>query len=82
MIPTDPTAIGFGGPAARFVGQSVARKEDSRLLTGHGQYVDREQQLVDAHLADPKRGRAEADTRRIYAGVFALGVRPTVERAK
>jgi carbon-monoxide dehydrogenase large subunit len=25
---------------ARFVGQRVARKEDSRFLTGHGQYVD------------------------------------------
>ncbi len=29
-----------GTPAARFVGQSVHRKEDRRLLTGHGQYVD------------------------------------------
>jgi aerobic carbon-monoxide dehydrogenase large subunit len=27
-------------PAARFVGQAVHRKEDRRLLTGHGQYVD------------------------------------------
>src|SRR5215467_7937336 len=26
--------------AARFVGQSVTRKEDQRLLTGHGLYVD------------------------------------------
>ena len=26
--------------AARFVGQSVTRKEDRRLLTGHGRYVD------------------------------------------
>src|SRR5437763_16604408 len=26
--------------AARFVGQSVTRKEDGRLLTGHGEYVD------------------------------------------
>jgi carbon-monoxide dehydrogenase large subunit len=26
--------------AARFIGQSVNRKEDRRLLTGHGQYVD------------------------------------------
>src|ERR1700682_6373124 len=26
--------------AARFVGQSIARKEDPRLVTGHGQYVD------------------------------------------
>jgi aerobic carbon-monoxide dehydrogenase large subunit len=29
-----------GAPAAPFVGQSVHRKEDRRLLTGHGQYVD------------------------------------------
>ena len=28
------------GTAARFVGQSVTRKEDARLLTGHGEYVD------------------------------------------
>src|SRR6188472_628225 len=27
-------------PAARFIGQSVSRKEDPRLLTGHGEYVD------------------------------------------
>jgi carbon-monoxide dehydrogenase large subunit len=27
-------------PAARYVGQSVTRKEDRRLLTGHGLYVD------------------------------------------
>ena len=29
-----------GSPAARFVGRSVHRKEDRRLLTGYGQYVD------------------------------------------
>ncbi len=28
------------GSAARYIGASVHRKEDSRLLTGHGQYVD------------------------------------------
>jgi CO/xanthine dehydrogenase Mo-binding subunit len=28
------------GPTAHFVGSSVARKEDKRLLTGHGLYVD------------------------------------------
>jgi carbon-monoxide dehydrogenase large subunit len=26
--------------AGRFVGQSVKRKEDPRLVTGHGRYVD------------------------------------------
>jgi aerobic carbon-monoxide dehydrogenase large subunit len=30
----------FSPVAARFVGQSVTRKEDRRLLTGHGRYVD------------------------------------------
>ena len=28
------------GPAAQFVGSSVARNEDKRLLAGHGLYVD------------------------------------------
>lgn len=32
--------VAISSPAARFVGQSVSRKEDRRLLTGHGQYVD------------------------------------------
>jgi aerobic carbon-monoxide dehydrogenase large subunit len=35
MPPRPPRSV-----AARFVGQSVARKEDRRLLTGHGRYVD------------------------------------------
>ena len=26
--------------AGRYIGQAIARKEDRRLLTGHGQYVD------------------------------------------
>ena len=29
-----------GGGAARFVGQSIKRVEDPRLVTGHGRYVD------------------------------------------
>src|SRR5271165_2191553 len=33
---TPSTTLG----AARFVGQSVTRKEDRRLVTGHGRYVD------------------------------------------
>jgi aerobic carbon-monoxide dehydrogenase large subunit len=33
----DPTASLTAG---RFVGQKVLRKEDPRLLTGHGRYVD------------------------------------------
>ncbi len=47
-VPVEPTVI-YSWPmadtqlspvAARFVGQSVHRKEDRRLLTGHGRYVD------------------------------------------
>src|ERR671911_1866901 len=38
--PPPPSATPAASPAARFVGQSVHRKEDRRLLTGHGQYVD------------------------------------------
>ena len=34
------TATSTPSTAARFVGQSVTRKEDARLLTGHGEYVD------------------------------------------
>ena len=34
------TATEAAGSAARFVGQSVKRREDPRLLTGHGRYVD------------------------------------------
>ena len=29
-----------GDGAARWVGQAVRRREDPRLLTGHGRYVD------------------------------------------
>ena len=33
-------------PAQRYVGQSVKRSEDQRILSGHGHYVD------DVHLPD------------------------------
>ena len=38
MTAAEQTAM--PGPAARFVGQSVTRKEDRRLVAGHGEYVD------------------------------------------
>ena len=44
-------------PAARFVGQSVHRKEDRRLLTGHGLYVD---DVVAARHA-PRRVPSQRD---------------------
>jgi carbon-monoxide dehydrogenase large subunit len=34
------TGIGAGSTAARWVGQSVRRREDPRLLSGRGRYVD------------------------------------------
>jgi carbon-monoxide dehydrogenase large subunit len=34
------SGIGAGGAAARWVGQPVRRREDPRLLAGHGRYVD------------------------------------------
>ena len=41
MTTTDELKATTSAPrGARFVGQSVTRKEDTRLLTGHGLYVD------------------------------------------
>ncbi|MET0579873.1 MAG: xanthine dehydrogenase family protein molybdopterin-binding subunit, partial [Ilumatobacteraceae bacterium] len=37
--------------AGRYVGQSVKRREDPRLLTGHGRYVDDVQQVGTLHVA-------------------------------
>lgn len=45
MVSTSPAT------AARFVGQSVHRKEDKRLVTGHGQYVDDVQWPGTVHAA-------------------------------
>ena len=39
------------GVVGRYVGQSVKRREDPRLLTGHGRYVDDVQQPGTMHLA-------------------------------
>ncbi len=38
--PADPLARRAGTGATRYVGQRVPRKEDGRLLTGHGRFVD------------------------------------------
>jgi carbon-monoxide dehydrogenase large subunit len=43
-VPTQPLA-------ARFVGSSVVRKEDRRLVTGHGRYVDDVTHHGQLHLA-------------------------------
>src|SRR5580704_3268567 len=50
-----------GAVAGRFVGQSVLRKEDPRLVTGHGSYVDDVTLPGQCHAAfvrsDTARGR-------------------------
>ncbi|MCU1343776.1 MAG: cdhA [Acidimicrobiia bacterium] len=47
--------------AGRFVGQTVARKEDQRLLTGHGQYVDEVVMPAMLHAAILRSEVAKAD---------------------
>jgi len=66
-------------PAARYIGQSVTRKEDQRLLTGHGQYVDDITVPGLLHAAflrsDIARGaitRLDVDAARALPGVVAV----------
>src|SRR5262249_25123820 len=63
-------------PAARFVGQSVTRKEDARLLTGHGEYVDDAAMPQMLHAAFVRSEIARAAIRRIdtSAAAAARGV--------
>src|SRR3954470_1095609 len=35
-----PSTNANGGNAGRFIGAAVTRREDRRLLTGHGRYID------------------------------------------
>ncbi len=51
--------------AARFVGQSVERKEDRRLVTGHGQYVDDVKVPGTLHAAFLRSDVAKADITRL-----------------
>jgi aerobic carbon-monoxide dehydrogenase large subunit len=68
------------GPAAgRFVGQSVRRREDPRLLTGHGHYVDDvvvpgmlHAAFVRSDLARGRITRLEVDAARAMPGVRAV----------
>lgn len=45
MTSTEHTTVG------RYIGQSVKRREDPRLLTGHGRYVDDVQEAGALHVA-------------------------------
>src|SRR3954464_3355859 len=65
--------------AARFIGQSVPRREDPRLLTGRGQYVDDVTlpRLLHAHFVRSPIARGaltgvEVDAARAFPGVIAV----------
>jgi carbon-monoxide dehydrogenase large subunit len=65
--------------AARFIGQSVPRREDPRLLTGHGQFVDDVTlpRMLHAHFMRSPVARGaltsiDVDAAREYPGVVAV----------
>ena len=65
--------------AGRFVGQSVKRREDPRLLTGHGTYVDDiafpgmlHGAFVRSHMARARIVSIDVEEARALPGVFAV----------
>src|SRR4249920_2136054 len=65
--------------AGRFVGQKVLRKEDPRLLTGHGRYVDDVRlprmlhaTFVRGDVARARITRLDVDAARRADGVVAV----------
>jgi carbon-monoxide dehydrogenase large subunit len=70
---------GSFGAGARFIGQRIARREDARLVTGHGTYVDDVSVPGVLHAAfvrsNAARGQivsVEADAARSLPGVVAV----------
>lgn len=61
----------------RYIGQSVKRREDPRLLTGHGRYVDDEQPRGTLHAAFVRSGVARGTITRL--DVSAARALPGVE---
>ena len=61
----------------RYIGQSVKRREDPRLLTGRGRYVDDEQIPGTLHLAFVRSNVARGNITRldVSAALTAEGVR-------
>jgi carbon-monoxide dehydrogenase large subunit len=66
-------------PAGRFVGQSVKRREDPRLLTGHGAYVDDvvvpgmlHAAFVRSHMARARIVSIDVEAARALPGVVAV----------
>ena len=77
MTATQPP--GTTHSAGRFVGQSVTRREDPRLLTGHGRYVDDvvvqgmlHAAFVRSDLARGRITRLEVEAARRHPGVHAV----------
>ncbi|MBO0729750.1 MAG: xanthine dehydrogenase family protein [Acidimicrobiaceae bacterium] len=75
-MPTNPVPT---TTAARFTGQSVVRKEDQRLVTGHGRYVDDvavpgvlHAAFVRAEVAAATITGIDADAARALDGVVAV----------
>jgi carbon-monoxide dehydrogenase large subunit len=67
------------GAGARFVGQRVARREDARLVTGHGRYVDDEivpgllhVAFVRSHVARGRIRHLDVSAARELEGVQAV----------
>jgi len=67
------------GPAARYVGASVHRKEDKRLLTGRGLYVDdvvlpnlHHGAFLRSEYAKARIGRVDTEAARQLPGVVAV----------
>ena len=78
MTAAEPTA-GTEHTAGRFVGQSVIRREDPRLLTGHGRYVDDvalpgmlHAAFVRSDVARARVTRIDVEAARALPGVHAV----------
>jgi aerobic carbon-monoxide dehydrogenase large subunit len=75
--------------AGRFVGQKVLRKEDPRLLTGRGRYVDDlsvkgmlHSAFVRSHVARARITRLDVDAARAAPGVIAVLTAAELEDAR
>src|SRR6266480_3877746 len=55
----------MNAPAIRYVGQPLRRREDFKLLTGRGRYVDDIKLLGMLHMAVLRSPHAHADIKRI-----------------
>ena len=72
---TRPAQLVETGNAARFVGQSVRRREDPRLLTGRGRYVDdvTMPRMLHAHFVRSPVARGTLDGLDVVGGARTAG---------